>query len=89
MHKDSYNQMEIKLRPYQFSDMDEFMELACNDQVIRMSRLSNYTSSEDALDYLKEVAIPHSWYRAIWVEEVLCSLLICVEKVLFTFIFIL
>ena len=60
MHKDSYNQMVIKLRPYQFSDMDEFMELACNDQVIRMSRLSNYTSSEDALDYLKEVAIPHS-----------------------------
>ena len=60
MHKDSYNQMEIKLCPYQFSDMDEFMELACNDQVIRMSRLSNYTSSEDALDYLKEVAIPHS-----------------------------
>ena len=52
--------MEIKLRPYQFSDVDEFMELACNDQVIRMSRLSNYTSSEDALDYLKEVAIPHS-----------------------------
>ena len=60
MHKDSYNQMEIKLCPYQFSDMDEFMELACNDQVIRLSRLSNYTSSEDALDYLKEVAIPHS-----------------------------
>ena len=60
MHKDSYNQMEIKLRPYQFSDMDEFMELACNDQVIRMSRLRYYTSREDALDYLKEVAIPHS-----------------------------
>ena len=81
--------MEIKLHPYQFSDVDEFMELACNNQVIRMSRLRYYNSREDALDYLKEVAIPHSWYKAIWVEEVLWSLLICVEKVLFTFIFIL
>ena len=81
--------MEIKLRSYQFSDVDKFMGLACNDQVIHTSRLRYYTSREDALDYLKEVAIPHSWYRAIWVEEVLCSLLICVEKVLFTFIFIL
>ena len=52
--------MEIKLRPYQFSDVDGFVELAFNNQVICMSRLSNYTSSEDALDYLKEVAIPHS-----------------------------
>ena len=81
--------MEIKLRPYQFSDVDEFMELACNDQVIHMSRLRYYTSREDALDYLKEVAIPHLWYRAIWVEEVLWSLLIWVEEVLFTFIIIL
>ena len=89
MHKDKYNQMEIKLRPYQFFDVDEFMELACNDQVIRTSRLNYYTSREDTLDYLKEVAIPHSWYKAIWVEEVLWSLLIWVEEVLFTFIIIL
>ena len=52
--------MEIKLHPYQFSNVDEFMELACNNQVIHMSRLRYYNSREDALDYLKEVAIPHS-----------------------------
>ncbi|XP_075653868.1 uncharacterized protein LOC142624214 [Castanea sativa] len=62
--------MEIKLRPYHFSDVDEFMELACNDQVIRTSKLRYYISREDALDSLKEVAIPHSWYKAIWVEEI-------------------
>ena len=81
--------MEIKLHPYQFSNVDEFMELACNNQVICTSRLRHYTSREDALDYLKEVANPHSWYKAIWVEEVLWSLRIWVEEVLFTFIFIL
>ena len=81
--------MEIKLRPYQFSDVDGFVELAFNNQVICMSRLRYYTSREDALDYLKEVANPHSWYRAIWVEVVLWSLRIWVEEVLFTLIFIL
>ncbi|XP_030961393.1 uncharacterized protein LOC115982813 isoform X2 [Quercus lobata] len=63
------NKMEIKLRPYQLSDVDDFMEWACDDQVIRTSRLRYYTSREDALDYLKEVAIPHPWYRAICLED--------------------
>ena len=61
--------MEIKLRPYQLSDVDDFMEWACDDQVIRRSRLRYYTSREDALDYLREVAIPHPWYRAICLED--------------------
>ncbi|XP_075653866.1 uncharacterized protein LOC142624211 isoform X3 [Castanea sativa] len=60
--------MEIKLRPYQLSDVDDFMEWACDDQIIRTSKLRYYTSREDALDYLKEVAIPHPWYRAICLE---------------------
>ncbi|XP_050240596.1 uncharacterized protein LOC126689445 isoform X2 [Quercus robur] len=63
------NKMEIKLRPYQLSDVDDFMEWACDDQVIRTSRLRYYTSREDALDYLREVAIPHPWYRAICLED--------------------
>ena len=61
--------MEIKLRPYQLSDVDDFMEWACDDEVIRTSRLRHYTSREDALDYLKEVALPHPWYRAICLED--------------------
>ncbi|KAK3190081.1 hypothetical protein Dsin_029642 [Dipteronia sinensis] len=57
--------MEITLRPYQLSDVDDFMEWANDDQVIRSSRLRHYTSKEDALTYLQEEAIPHPWYRAI------------------------
>ncbi|KAG6732237.1 hypothetical protein I3843_01G159600 [Carya illinoinensis] len=62
--------MEIKLRPYELSDVDAFMEWACDDEVIRKSRLRHYTSREDALVYLQEVAIPHPWYRAICLEEI-------------------
>ncbi|GMY27370.1 uncharacterized N-acetyltransferase p20-like isoform X1 [Fagus crenata] len=61
--------MEIKLRPYQLSNVDDFMEWACDDEVIRTSRLRHYTSREDALEYLKEVAFPHPWYRAICLED--------------------
>ena len=57
--------MEITLRPYQLSDVDVFMEWACDDEVIRSSRLRHYSSKEDAMNYLKEEAIPHPWYRAI------------------------
>ncbi|GMY27377.1 uncharacterized N-acetyltransferase p20-like isoform X1 [Fagus crenata] len=45
------------------------MEWACDDEVIRTSRLRHYTSREDAPDYLKEVAFPHPWYRAICLED--------------------
>lgn len=57
--------MEITLRPYKLSDADDFMEWGCDDEVIRSSRLRHYSSKEDALNYLKEEAIPHPWCRAI------------------------
>jgi RimJ/RimL family protein N-acetyltransferase len=41
--------MESKLRPYEVSDVDGFLEWACDDEVIRTSRLRHYTQREDAL----------------------------------------
>ncbi|TXG72083.1 hypothetical protein EZV62_000662 [Acer yangbiense] len=61
--------MEITQRPYQLSDVDDFMEWANDDQVIRSSRLRHYTTNEDALTYLQEEAIPHPWYRAICLDD--------------------
>lgn len=61
--------METKLRPYELFDVDNFMEWACDEEVIRTSRLKHYTSREDALNYLQEVAIPHPFYRAIRLEK--------------------
>ncbi|KAK9289176.1 hypothetical protein L1049_017650 [Liquidambar formosana] len=61
--------MEITLRPYQLSDVDDFMEWACDDEVILRSRLRHYSSKEDAVSYLKEVAMPHPWYRAICLDD--------------------
>ncbi|KAL5785579.1 hypothetical protein ACOSQ2_007971 [Xanthoceras sorbifolium] len=57
--------MEITLRPYQLSDVHDFMEWANDDEVILTSRLRHYTSMEDAMSYLQDEAIPHPWYRAI------------------------
>ncbi|KAL5852748.1 hypothetical protein ACOSQ3_007866 [Xanthoceras sorbifolium] len=60
--------MEITLRPYQLSDVHDFMEWANDDEVILTSRLRHYTSMEDAMSYLQDEAIPHPWYRAICLD---------------------
>ncbi|KAK6265784.1 hypothetical protein QUC31_016621 [Theobroma cacao] len=60
--------MEITLRPYELSDVDDFMKWSCDDEVISRTRLRYFTSREDALSYLKEVVIPRPWCRAICLE---------------------
>ncbi|KAK6254921.1 hypothetical protein SCA6_016226 [Theobroma cacao] len=60
--------MEITLRPYELSDVDDFMKWSCDDEVISRTRLRYFTSREDALNYLKEVVIPRPWCRAICLE---------------------
>ncbi|OMO85665.1 hypothetical protein COLO4_21506 [Corchorus olitorius] len=59
---------EIILRPYELSDIDEFMEWANDEEVSRLSRLEHFNSREDAMCYLKEVAMPHPYYRAICLD---------------------
>ncbi|KAK6929937.1 GNAT domain [Dillenia turbinata] len=57
--------MKIALRPYELSDIDDFMKWACDDLVVQTSRLRHFSSKEDALSYFKETILPHPWYRAI------------------------
>ncbi|OMO80769.1 hypothetical protein CCACVL1_12762 [Corchorus capsularis] len=59
---------EITLRPYELSDIDEFLEWANDEEVIRLSRLDRFNSREDALCYFKEVVMPHPCYRAICLD---------------------
>ncbi|OMO85663.1 hypothetical protein COLO4_21504 [Corchorus olitorius] len=59
---------EITLRPYEVSDIDEFLEWANDEEVNRLSRLEHFNSKEDALCYFKEVVIPHPCYRAICLD---------------------
>ncbi|KAK7824982.1 hypothetical protein CFP56_033894, partial [Quercus suber] len=59
--------IEINQCHYQFSDVDEFMELACDDRVIRTSRLRYYTSGKDALDYLRKFqCLTHATEPYVW-----------------------
>ncbi|KAF3457113.1 hypothetical protein FNV43_RR01770 [Rhamnella rubrinervis] len=59
--------MEITLRPYQLSDVEDFMDW-CDDKVVALSWLSHYSTKQEAATYIKEVAMPHPWYRAICLD---------------------
>ncbi|PIA31725.1 hypothetical protein AQUCO_04900191v1 [Aquilegia coerulea] len=59
----------ITLRPFKLSDVDDFMLWATDDRVIKFIRLSKFTSREEALTYLKEVAIPHPWHRTVCLDD--------------------
>ncbi|GFS36724.1 acyl-CoA N-acyltransferases (NAT) superfamily protein [Actinidia rufa] len=56
---------EITLRPFDLSDVDDFMELATDDKVTHFCTWETYTSREQAIDFIKNQAIPHPWLRAI------------------------
>ncbi|XVF28815.1 hypothetical protein REPUB_Repub15cG0064300 [Reevesia pubescens] len=60
--------MEMTLRPYELSDVDDFMKWSCDNEVISRTRLRHFTSREDALSYLKEVVIPRSWCHALCLD---------------------
>ncbi|XP_077228663.1 uncharacterized protein LOC143861663 [Tasmannia lanceolata] len=59
----------ISLRQFEQSDVDHFMAWAGNDQVTQFCRWDTFTCREEALKYLKEVVIPHPWFRAICLEN--------------------
>ncbi|CAI9775902.1 unnamed protein product [Fraxinus pennsylvanica] len=57
--------MEITLRPIELSDADDFMVWAADDKVTRFCLWDTYTSKEQALNYIKNCAIPHPWLKVI------------------------
>ncbi|XP_038723690.1 uncharacterized N-acetyltransferase p20-like [Tripterygium wilfordii] len=59
----------VTLRPFNLSDVDDFLKWASDDRVTRYLRWNSITSQEEALAYLEKVAIPHPWRRSICVDD--------------------
>ncbi|KAL0558417.1 hypothetical protein IC582_002984 [Cucumis melo] len=58
----------ITLRPFQLSDVDDFMVWAGDDRVMKSIRWNVFTSKEQAHDFIRDVCIPHPWRRSICVD---------------------
>ncbi|KAG6664521.1 hypothetical protein CIPAW_02G098800 [Carya illinoinensis] len=59
----------ISIRPFEFSDVDNFLKWASDDRVTRYLRWNTITSREEALTYIEKVAIPHPWRRSICLDD--------------------
>ncbi|KAJ9564316.1 hypothetical protein OSB04_000282 [Centaurea solstitialis] len=61
---------EISIRPFRVSDADDFYSWASDDRVTEYLRWNSVKDREEALKYLKEIAIPHPWRRSIcWANK--------------------
>ncbi|OVA15512.1 GNAT domain [Macleaya cordata] len=67
--EDEKGNLEISLRPFDLFDVDDFMVWATDDRVSHFCRWETYTSKEDALNYIKDIIIPHPWYKAICLKN--------------------
>ncbi|KAK9287666.1 hypothetical protein L1049_016103 [Liquidambar formosana] len=60
---------EISLRPLELTDVDDLMVWATDDKVTRFCTWDSYTSKEDAINYIKNIVVPHPWLRAICLDN--------------------
>ena len=56
---------EITLRPFDPSDIEDFMVWATDEKVSHFCTLDIYKSKEQGMYFIQNIAIPHPWYRAI------------------------
>ncbi|KAJ1417066.1 GNAT domain [Sesbania bispinosa] len=59
----------ISLRPFKLSDVDDFLLWAGDDQVTRNIRWKTCGSREEALNFIRDVCIPHPWRRSICLDD--------------------
>lgn len=59
----------MTLRAFDLSDADDFLKWASDDKVTHYLRWDIMTSREEALSYIKEVAIPHPWRQSICIDN--------------------
>lgn len=59
----------ITLRPFETSDVDDFLKWAGDDNVTKFCRWNTFTSRDEALSFLNEMIKTHPWYRAICVKN--------------------
>ncbi|KAE8677659.1 PAF1 complex component isoform 1 [Hibiscus syriacus] len=59
----------LYLRPLDVADIDAFMVWATDEKVARFCTWEPYTNKEDGLNFIKNVVLPHPWFRAICVDD--------------------
>ncbi|KAI8561302.1 hypothetical protein RHMOL_Rhmol04G0328300 [Rhododendron molle] len=59
------NSQEISIRPYEITDVDDFMIYAGDEKVTRFTRWDTFTSKDSATAYIKDNCIPHAFCRSI------------------------
>lgn len=59
----------IKLRPLCRNDLEDFLCWAGDDEVTRTVTWESYKTKEKALEFLKNVAEPHPWFKAICIND--------------------
>ncbi|XP_068340529.1 uncharacterized protein [Pyrus communis] len=60
----------IALRPFRLSDTDDVLSFGGDDQVTRVLRgFKTLTTKEEALNFIKNVCIPHPWRRSICIDD--------------------
>ncbi|PHT92586.1 hypothetical protein T459_00468 [Capsicum annuum] len=60
---------ETTLRRIELSDVDDFMEWAADEKVSQFCTWDTYTCKDQALDFIKNIAIPHPWLRVICINN--------------------
>ncbi|KAM1649357.1 hypothetical protein FF2_010432 [Malus domestica] len=60
----------IALRPFRLSDADDVLSFGGDDQVTRVLRgFKTLTTEDEALNFIKNVCIPHPWRRSICIDD--------------------
>ncbi|XP_065863281.1 uncharacterized protein [Euphorbia lathyris] len=60
---------DISLRPYDISDIDDFMVWGTDENVTKFCSWEPYRSKEEALDYINSTVLSHPWFRAICLKN--------------------
>ncbi|KAM1649356.1 hypothetical protein ACFX2K_010634 [Malus domestica] len=68
--KDMTDLSRIALRPFRLSDADDVLSFGGDDQVTRVLRgFKTLTTEDEALNFIKNVCIPHPWRRSICIDD--------------------
>ncbi|KAB2625433.1 hypothetical protein D8674_017093 [Pyrus ussuriensis x Pyrus communis] len=60
---------KITLRPLDLADIDDFMVWGTDEKVTVFCTWEPYASKEDALNFIKDVVVPHPWFKAICLDN--------------------
>lgn len=60
---------KITLRNFYEDDVESFLEWAGDNNVASFSTWDTFVSKERARDFLKNVAMPHPWFKAVCLNE--------------------